>query len=122
MNNNFSFEKSVLRQEAYWVHELSAKFKEKQVKLVLVANPETQEIDGTILFKDCANLEQKHFGNDNILPSLLGIQNVENNSSTNYIITTELSEVSFTTNSEPEVIWVDPSKQKQKWKSEQLKI
>jgi len=117
------FEDRVFRQAAYWVHKLDIDIDGNRIFLELIANPETQEYDGVIKFREIQNLEIQNFDenlSDNYIASLLGILDHNKEVGTQYLITTDLVEISFITEIEPEVNWADPDKPKQEWKREKL--
>jgi hypothetical protein len=118
------FEDRVFRQAAYWVHKLDIDIEGNRIFLELIANPETQEYEGVIKFCEIKDLEVQNFdedSSDNYIASLLGILEHSKEVGTQYLVTTDLVEVSFITEIEPEVNWADPDKPKQEWKREKLK-
>lgn len=114
----YEFENNVFRQQSYWVNKLVIDEINKTITLELVANPDTQEIDGVISFTSVSNIHEINDDNDSeeYIATLLGIQNLTDPKGTRYIITTDVSEVEFNSENEPLVKWVDPSKPKQEWK------
>jgi len=119
----YEFENKVFRQQSYWINKLMIDEINKTITLELVANPDTQEIDGLISFTSVSNIHETNYDNDSeeYIATLLGIQNLTNSKGTRYIITTDVSEVDFISENEPLVKWIDPTKPKQEWKREIIK-
>lgn len=120
--DEYSFHKKVNKQPVYWVSRLEFSAEDQRVELVLIANPETMEREATINFDAVREVQAGATETDtpDCLPQLIGIINRQEGAGTRYIITLETSELSFYTDQDPRIDWVDPSKPYQKWDEEKL--
>lgn len=121
---NTNVEDKLFRQQVYWVGGLIVDMLKLEVRLLLIADPDIQEIDGVIIFKGCkqfaGQFHDSETYNPNYTPSLLGIMDMSEGAQTRYIITTDTVEISFTTLIEPRVQWKDPNQPKETWTWEQI--
>ncbi len=120
------FEKKLFRQPAYWISELIYDTLKSEIRLVLIANPETQKIEGTVYFSKIKNLDVTFFGDEDetierYIPYLLGIMKTSEAEGMRYIITSDTTEITFISALEPIIHWENPAKPFQQWQKEQLK-
>ncbi len=113
---NMTFEDKLFRQRAYWVGGLTVDMLRLEVRLSLIANPDTHEINGVVTFEDCKQFtgifHDSEVYDPDYTPSLLGIMDQPEGQQTRYIITADTVEISFTTPVEPKVQWMDPNSQR----------
>lgn len=111
------FEEKFLRQSRYWINSIEIDALGLILEIQLVANPETQEIDGRLRFEQitCYDgnyheyegiYDESKFDKD-LMPTLLGIFTSKTNRGTRYTITTDTVEISLVTEKEPQVLWYD---------------
>lgn len=122
-----TFEEKLFKQAAYWVSELSVDSLIPNVTMQLIANPHTNDIECDVIFPGVNNVTINfHGGDDDVKPqylcTLLGIDIAEMNGVTKYTITTDTTEVIFTSSLEPEIKWANPDKKYQKWDREIIKM
>ena len=107
------FEKKHFQQSCYWVGGFSFNIIRFELKLSLIENPETDFIEGTIIFHEVANysgeFEVGQFDPE-CTESLISISATENSDKTTYYIDFGIGEIFFTTTKEPEVKWNNPNK------------
>jgi hypothetical protein len=121
-----NFERKLFRQPYYWVADLIYDALKSDVRLVMIANPATEEIEGTVVFSNVKHMEAESFDDEPVSepywPHLLGIMDVAEAEGTRYPITTDTAEITFITPAEPLIQWVDPSKPFQQWQEERVNI
>lgn len=107
------FEKKYFQQSGYWVGEFMLDIMSSELKLSLIANPETSIIDGTIIFygveEYSGEFDLKVY-DENCTESLIGIDAFENDNKTKYVINFGIGEIIFSTALKPEVKWKNPNK------------
>jgi hypothetical protein len=122
-----NFEEKLYKQQAYWVSELSIDGLVPSVFMQLIANPNTNEYECDVIFREAKNISVNYDGgSDNekskYLCMLLGIDDSTDNGITKYTITTDTVEFVFYTAIEPEIRWYNPKNPFQKWRKEVIKV
>jgi hypothetical protein len=107
------FEKQYFQQSCYWVGELIFNIMKSELKLSLIANPETSIIDGTIIFygveEYSGDFDLQEYDSD-CTENLIGIDAIGYDNKTKYVINYGIGEVIFSTAIKPEVKWRNPNK------------
>ena len=91
------FEQKYLRQTTYWIDSITIDALASAVKVLLVVNPESQEIDGELRFEEIIEYQGIYHDSEfdqNYMPFLCGIYHSETSNGTKYIITTDTIEIS----------------------------
>jgi hypothetical protein len=112
---DIDFEKKHFQQSCYWVGGFSFNIMRSELILSLIADPETDIIEGTIEFQEITNysgeFEIEEFDPE-CTENLIGISATENSGKTTYIVNFGIGDIIFTTTREPEVKWNDPNKRR----------
>jgi hypothetical protein len=107
------FEKQHFQQSCYWVGELIFNIMKSELKLSLIANPETSIIDGTIIFygveEYSGEFDLQEYDSD-CTENLIGIDAIGYDNKTKYVINFGIGEVIFSTAIKPEVKWKNQNK------------
>lgn len=107
------FEQKYFQQPYYWVAELELNLLRSEITLSLIANPDTNEIDGVIKFTQVSEYEGEFDLSEDdpqCLDTLIGIFCSDSPKGKHYCINFSVGEISFVSQQEPIVKWRDPNK------------
>lgn len=120
------FKDILFKQQAYWVSELDVDALSPYVRLQLISDPDSNEIECDVLFEKAMEVTVNYHGDEEdsksrYLCTLLDVSDKLENGKHYYFIATDTVEVAFHTAATPKIDWLDPNKPYQKWRVERIK-